>query len=137
MMDNTKALLQLSVWSLLTVMSFEEVSVEFTLPATRHYSISNGSQPLRYIMMILTKPLNHVSDASKELLLFFFWVCIIVTQEAHTIVECCILKVDVNGLCMSNVQNTIGLGREAGPYLSGIDNIVPSVFDLCCLGEEC
>lgn len=77
--------------------------------------------------MILTKPLNHVSDANKKLLLFFFWVCIIVTQEAHAVVECCILKVDVNGLCMSNVQNTIGLRREAGPYLSGIDNIVPAI----------
>lgn len=78
-------------------------------------------------MMILTKPLNHVFDACKKLLLFFFWVCIIVTQEAHTIVECCILKVDVDGLCMPNVQNTIRLGRKAGPYLSGIDNIVSAI----------
>lgn len=75
-------------------------------PATQHLQIA-----------LLTKPFHHVLDANKELLFFLLWVGIIVAQETGTAVGSSIPKVDVYGLGVADVQNTVWLGRETRPDL--------------------
>lgn len=59
----------------------------------------------------------HILDAFKIAQLLCFRVRVVKAQIAIPAVCLCIAEVDVHGLGMSNVKNTIGLGRETSLHL--------------------
>lgn len=65
-----------------------------------------------------SEPLDNLQDGGKVSLLFSLRVGVVVSQVADTVVSLSESKVDVNGLGVSNVQETVGLWREAGNVLA-------------------
>lgn len=67
---------------------------------------------------LVAKPGDIFEDAVEELLLFLLRVRVVVPQVAVAAGDLCKAKVEVDGLCVSNVQDAIGLRREARVYLA-------------------
>lgn len=94
----------------------------------------------------LTQPLHHILDGSEVFLLFLLRICVIIPQEANSIIclwgntmfrvnTCtrehskaymvlkkkltylCIAKIKVDSFGMPNVKDTVGLRRKTGTYL--------------------
>lgn len=65
-----------------------------------------------------SEPLDNLQDRSEVSLLFSLGVCVIVSQIADAVVGLGESKVDVDGLGVSNVQETVGLWGEAGDVLA-------------------
>ena len=59
-----------------------------------------------------TKPADHILNSIEVLLFLLFGVCIIVAKIAHSTMIPGKAEVDCNGLCMANMEKSIGLPGE-------------------------
>ncbi len=72
------------------------------------------------LVRLVPKPLYHILDSGKELLLLLLGICVVVTKETDAVVGGCITEVDVDGLSVADVKNTVRFRGETGSNLSSM-----------------
>jgi len=72
------------------------------------------------LVRLVPKPLYNILDSGKELLLFLLGIGVVVAKETDAVVGGCITEVDVDGLSVADVKNTVRFRGETGSNLSSM-----------------
>ena len=68
--------------------------------------------------IMLTQPSDHLFDSSDKPLFFFLWIGVVVAKVCDASVSLGIAKVEVDGLCVADVKDSIGFWGEPRDYLT-------------------